>query len=41
MKILKIKPGKEVGRIKDKLREKQLSGEVKNKKQAEEFIKNK
>jgi poly(A) polymerase len=39
MRILKIKPGKKVGRILDELREKQLAGEIKNKKQALDCIK--
>jgi len=39
MKILKMKPGREVGRILAELREKQLSGEIKTEKQALAWIK--
>ena len=39
MQALKLKPGVQIGKIKDKLREKQLKGEIKNKKQALKFIK--
>jgi tRNA nucleotidyltransferase/poly(A) polymerase len=39
MKTLKIKPGKKVGKILAELREKQLDGEIKNKKQALDCIK--
>jgi len=39
MKICKLKPGIEIGKIKDKLREKQLKGEIKGKKEAGEFLK--
>lgn len=39
MKILKIKPGKKVGEILNRLREKQLSGAVRNKKEALKMIK--
>ncbi len=38
MKILKLKPGKKVGEILDKLREEQLGGEIKAKKEARDFI---
>jgi len=38
MKILKIKPGKQVGEVIEKMREEQLSGRIKNKKQAKKFI---
>ncbi len=40
MQILKLKPGKKIGKIKNNLRELQLSGKIKNKKQAIEYIKN-
>lgn len=40
MEILKIKPGKKIGEILDHVREKQLSGELKNKKQALAWLKN-
>jgi tRNA nucleotidyltransferase/poly(A) polymerase len=39
MQILKIKAGEEVGKILDNLREKQLSGEIKTKQEAREFVK--
>ena len=38
MKILNIKPGAEIGRIKEQLREAQLSGEIKTKKEAEKML---
>jgi len=38
MKICNIPASKEVGKIKNQLREKQLINEIKNKKQAEEFV---
>ncbi len=38
MKILKIEPGRKVGEIKEKLREKQLKGEIKNKREAKRFV---
>ncbi|HOZ36238.1 MAG TPA: CCA tRNA nucleotidyltransferase [bacterium] len=38
MKILKIKPGKKVGKILEELREKQLAGKIRNKKEAEREI---
>ncbi|MBD3330958.1 HDIG domain-containing protein [Candidatus Peregrinibacteria bacterium] len=41
MKILKIKPGKEVGRIIKEIREKQLEGKLKTKKDAISYIKSK
>lgn len=40
MKILKIAPGPKVGEILDLLREEQLNGRIKSKKDAEKFIKN-
>jgi tRNA nucleotidyltransferase/poly(A) polymerase len=40
MKILKIKPGPKVAEIMDMLREAQLAGNIKNTKEAEDFIKN-
>ncbi len=39
MQILKIKPGKKIGEIKNKIREKQLVNKIKNKKQARQFVK--
>jgi tRNA nucleotidyltransferase/poly(A) polymerase len=39
MKMLKIEPGKELGEIIKKLREKQLEGEIKTKKDAKVFLK--
>jgi len=39
MKTLDLKPGEQVGKILEALREKQLSGEIKNKQEALEFIK--
>lgn len=39
MKLLKIKPGKQVGFILAQVREKQLAGEIKNKKEALRWIK--
>jgi poly(A) polymerase len=39
MKVLKIKPGPKIGKIKEQLREAQLEGEIKTKKEAREFIK--
>lgn len=39
MKTLKIKPGEQIGKIKISLREEQLKGNIKTKKQAFEFIK--
>lgn len=41
MKILGLKPGPKIGEIINLLREEQLSGRVNNKKQAENFLKNK
>jgi len=38
MKILKIKPSGQVGEVIEKLREEQLSGKIKTKKQAQKFI---
>ncbi|NMC51931.1 CCA tRNA nucleotidyltransferase [Candidatus Kuenenbacteria bacterium] len=38
MKILKIRPGKKVGKILEGLREKQLAGKIKNRKEAEKEI---
>jgi len=38
MKILKIRPGKKVGKILEELREKQLAGKIKNKKEAEKEV---
>ena len=40
MQLLKIIPGPQIGEIKNKLREKQLSGEIQTKAQAQKFIKN-
>ena len=39
MRICRLKPGKKIGEIKDILREKQLNGEIKNKREAKKFIK--
>ena len=39
MKILKIKPGPQVGRFKEKLREAQLKKKIKTKKEAKSFLK--
>ncbi len=39
MALLKLKPGKRVGEILETLREKQLSGEIKTKRQAREIVK--
>ena len=39
MNILNLQPGKKIGKIKEKLREKQLSGEIQNKEDAKNFIK--
>lgn len=39
MKILGIKPGERVGEVLEKLREKQLEGEIKTKKQATDWLK--
>ncbi len=41
MKILDLKPGKKVGEIKSALRDAQLDGEVRSKKEAEEWIRGK
>ncbi|MEK9158491.1 MAG: hypothetical protein AAB673_00625, partial [Patescibacteria group bacterium] len=38
MMVLKLKPGRLVGDLKDRLREAQLAGKVKNKKQAKDFL---
>ncbi|MCG2687056.1 HD domain-containing protein [Candidatus Parcubacteria bacterium] len=38
MQILKLKPGKKIGQIKNKIREKQLDGQIKNKKQAKGYV---
>lgn len=38
MTILKLKPGRLIGDLKDRLREAQLAGKVKNKKQAKDFL---
>ncbi|NMB48075.1 CCA tRNA nucleotidyltransferase [Candidatus Kuenenbacteria bacterium] len=38
MEVLKIKPGKKVGRILEELREKQLAGKIKSKKEAEREV---
>ncbi len=40
MKILNLPPGEEVGKVVEELEEKQLSGELKTKKDAREWIKN-
>lgn len=39
MKILGIKPGERVGRVLEEIREKQLAGEIKTKKEAKELLK--
>ncbi|HPA25295.1 MAG TPA: HD domain-containing protein [bacterium] len=38
MRLLKIKPGKEVGELKEKLREAQLIGKIKNKSEAKKYL---
>jgi len=38
MKLLKTKPGKEIGVLKEKLREAQLLGKIKDKKQARKYL---
>ena len=38
MTVLKLKPGRLIGDLKDRLREAQLAGKVKNKKQAKDFL---
>ena len=39
MKALKLKPGPEIQKIKEKVREQQLKGKIKNKKEALRFVK--
>lgn len=41
MKILKLKPGAEIGKLLDEVREKQLAGEIKTAKEAKEYLKRK